>query len=219
MLCITAGPWWLMPWSWADTLPATARDWVWAVLDRGTPVGSSPRTGQGTEGPVDRRSPEMVLWDQHQCSEGMQQTGRLCLQAYIGSQWQQKLKRKELSVLHRALIPTSSNITSLACCPCAPVCASAHCAHHRGPHHSHAWLGWLPDMGPKAALQAFLWPHRSLGNIKDPNISPVVMSKDYIYRPFQFFIFSHIPVQLLLKRDGHNHASLLFLTFLPTLCH
>lgn len=36
-------------------------------------------------------------------------------------------------MLHRALIPKSSNITCLACCPCTPVCASVHCAHHRGP--------------------------------------------------------------------------------------
>lgn len=43
---------------------------------RGDPVGSSARAGQGTEGPVDRGSPEMVLWDQPQRSEGMQQTGR-----------------------------------------------------------------------------------------------------------------------------------------------
>lgn len=61
---------------------------------------------------------------------------------------------------------------------------------------------------------------RSLRNIKDPSISPVVMSKGYICRSFQFFLFfSHIPVQLLLKRDRQNHASLLFLTSLPTLCH
>lgn len=27
---------------------------MWAVLEGGTPVGNSPRAGQGTEGPVDR---------------------------------------------------------------------------------------------------------------------------------------------------------------------
>lgn len=53
---------------------------------------------------------------------------------------------------------------------------------------------------------------------------PKYFTSGYVQRlhlqifPF-FSLFSHIPVQLLLKRHRQNHASLLFLTSLPALCH
>lgn len=177
MLCLTAG---LMPQSWGHS----ARDWVGAVLGEGTPVRISPRAGQRTEGP------EMVLWDRHQCSEGKQQTGRSMPASIYRESVTTEIKKK-VRIKCAAQSPDSrvfkyhlSGLVPLHSCMCqCPLCPSQ--GPSSQPHMArlaarHRTWGSTPDLPPAS--------QRSLGNIKDPNISPVVMSKGYICKSFQFFL-------------------------------
>lgn len=186
-------------------------------------MGSSPRAGEGTEGPVDRGSPEMVLWDWHQCSEGMQQTGRSMPASMYRESVTTDIKKK-IRIKCAAQGPDTrvfkyhlSGLLPLHSCMC-----HAHHVHHRGPSSQAHMARLAAGHGTRGTTPGLpLTSQRSTGNIKGPNILPVV---SYIQRlHLQIFpvfsLFPQIPVQMLLKRDGQNQVSLLLLTYLPTVCH
>lgn len=136
-----------MPWSWGHTASHSQGLSVGSA-GRGDPMGSSPRAGQGTEGPVDRGSPEMVLWDQPQCSEGMQQTGRSMPASTHRESVRTEIKKK-ISIKCATQGPDTRifNTTCLACCLCTPVWARPPCSS-QGPltTATHGWAGcWTRD--------------------------------------------------------------------------